>query len=197
MKATCALLSFARDKRSRDTVEGLLLEMVVLPAKMKKSKIKPTTESSELDLSVSLESDGAVDTAQTDIETDKDTVRAENITKKKPKSKSESKRTQELSPSEGSSSREEGREMDSEAMSLSSEARHEGGEEKEEEGEEKEDMVLPMDGWCVVFTGKLSTQSRAQAEQTCVALGESSQGKGRKGRQGNGREVKGRLGSGG
>ena len=172
IKATSALLSFARDKRSRDTVDGLLLEMVISPAKIKKSKIKLNAENSDLNGSTVYDSDEAVSRASTVLaNTDADT--AESVAEKKPKSK----RTLQLSKER--SSEERRKEVETESV-----ADEEGEEEVEEVGISGSTDTLPMDGWCVVFTGKLSSQSRAEAEQLCVKLGESGGGKGREEREG-------------
>ena len=144
--------------------------MVILPAKMKKLKVKSIAENSELNGSTLYDSDAAVSSAPTVpaiIETDIDADSAQSVAENDPKSK----RT--LKQSQGNSSKEGREEVSIESVSVSIE-HMEGGMEEEGEGVgERSTEVLPMDGWCVVFTGKLSSQSRAEAEQLCVKLGES------------------------
>ena len=57
---------------------------------------------------------------------------------------------------------------------IENETKNERENEVENEVEKEVENFVPMNGWKVVFTGKLVEMSRAQAEEMCLTLGRNN-----------------------
>jgi NAD-dependent DNA ligase len=140
-----SLLQFAREKRSRDVVDGLLQEMVILPAKQKKTKFKSKTSNLK-------DSEVIVKNGETIILSDENTIGKEN---------SSTLPITDIGYMPNDEDRMNNRGLGDGDI---------GGETRVPDP--KSGRSFPLEGSCVVFTGRMDKMTREDAEMICTELGE-------------------------